>query len=47
MRNKYERHDTICDISAVWWDFQCEDEEGVVLDDFDFERFTTFLIEEE
>ena len=46
-RNKYERHDTICDVSAVWWDFLCEDEEGVVYDDFDFERFRTFLIEEE
>ena len=47
MRNKYERHDTICDISAVWWDFVCEGEEGIILDDFDFERFTSFLIEEE
>ena len=46
-RNKYERHDTICDVSAVWWDFLCEDEEGLVYDDFDFERFRTFLIEEE
>ena len=46
-RNKYERYDTICDISAVWWDFLCEDEEGVITDDFDFERFINFLIEEE
>ena len=46
-RNNYERYDTIYDISAVWWDFLCEDEEGVVYDDFDFERFTKFLIEEE
>ena len=46
-RNKYERHDTICDISAVWWDFLCEGDEGVVYDDFDFEKFISFLIEEE
>ena len=46
-RDKYERHDTICNISAVWWDFVCEGEEGSILDDFDFEKFTTFLIEEE
>ena len=46
-RDKYERHDTICNISAVWWDFVCEGEEGIILDDFDFEKFTTFLIEEE
>ena len=46
-RNKYERHDTIYNISAVWWDFVCEGEEGVILDDFDFERFTKHLIEEE
>ncbi len=43
----YDRYDTICDIAAVWWDFSCEDEEGVVLDDFDFERFRKHLIEEE
>ena len=46
-RNKYERYDTICGISAVWWDFVCESDEGVVSDDFDFEKFITFLIEEE
>lgn len=46
-RNKYERHDTICGISAVWWDFLCEGNEGAILDDFDFERFTKHLIEEE
>ena len=46
-RNKYERHDTICDVSAVWWDFLCEGEEGNIPDDFDFEKFITFLIEEE
>ena len=46
-RNRYEQHDTICGVSAVWWDFLCEDESGVVADDFDFERFTKFLIEEE
>ena len=43
---RYDEHDTIYAVAAVWWDFQCEDEEGVVLDDFDFERFTKFLIEE-
>lgn len=46
-RNKYERHDTIYGISAVWWDFTCEGNEGVIWDDFDFERFTKHLIEEE
>ncbi len=46
-RNKYERHDTICGVSAVWWDFLCENDEGVVFDDFDFEKFTKHLIEEE
>ncbi|MBR6655878.1 MAG: hypothetical protein IKL20_04675 [Alistipes sp.] len=45
-RNKYERQDTICGVSAVWWDFLCEDDEGVILDDFDFEQFTKHLIEE-
>ena len=37
----------ISDISAVWWDFYCEDDEGIVFDDFDFVRFRSFLIEEE
>ena len=46
-RNHYERHDTICHISAVWWDFLCEGDEGVICDDFDFEKFSSFLIEEE
>ena len=46
-RNTYECHDTVCNVSAVWWDFLCEDDEGIVADDFDFEKFITFLIEEE
>ena len=46
-RNHYEQYDTIYDVSAVWWDFLCEDEEGIVYDDFDFDKFITFLIEEE
>ncbi len=46
-RNRYELHDSICDVSAVWWDFLCEGEEGIIWDDFDFERFTKHLIEEE
>ena len=46
-RNQCERYDTICNVSAVWWDFVCEDEEGIVLDDFDFEQFEKYLIEEE
>ena len=46
-RNHYERYDTICNVSAVWWDFVCEGEDGVILDDFDFKRFINFLIEEE
>ena len=46
-RNNHEQHDTICNVSAVWWDFFCEDEEGVICDDFDFEKLTSFLIEEE
>ena len=33
-------------VSAVWWDFVCEGEEGIIYDDFDFDRFTQFLIEE-
>lgn len=43
----YNLYDTIYDISAVWWDFQCEDEEGVIWDDFDFEQLKAALIEEE
>ncbi len=46
-RNQFERYDTICNVSAVWWDFVCEGEEGIVLDDFDFEKFEKYLIEEE
>ncbi len=44
-RDHYEKLDTICDVSAVWWDFLCEGDEGVIYDDFDFEKFVTFLIE--
>ena len=47
--NSYDPYgpgDAICNLSAVWWDFVCEGEEGVVADDFDFERFSKFLIEE-
>ncbi len=43
----YNEHDKICDISAVWWDFVCEGDEGVIYDDFDFEKFCKYLIEEE
>lgn len=46
-RNNYERFDTICGVSAVWWDFICEDERGIIQDDFDFEQLTKHLIEEE
>ncbi len=46
-RNSNEQHDTICGVSAVWWDFVCEGEEGIIYDDFDFEKFTQYLIEEE
>ncbi len=42
----YDAHDSIYDVVPVWWDFQCEDEEGIVEDDFDFDRFCQFLIEE-
>ncbi len=45
--DKHDSHDTICGVSAVWWDFVCEGEEGIIYDDFDFERFTKHLIEEE
>jgi hypothetical protein len=45
-RNRYERYDTICGVSPVWWDFLCEDDEGVVWDDFDFERFVKYILEE-
>ncbi len=44
---QYDAHDTIYAVSAVWWDFQVEDEEGIVLDDFDYDKFASFLIEEE
>lgn len=46
-RSNYAQTDSIYDISAVWWDFVCEGEEGVIWDDFDFERFREFLIDEE
>ena len=46
-RNANEVYDSIYAISAVWWDFVCEGEEGIILDDFDFERFSKHLIEEE
>ncbi len=42
----YDAHDPIYDVAAVWWDFQCEDEEGIVEEDFDFDRLCDFLIEE-
>jgi hypothetical protein len=41
------RFGPICDVSQVWWDFQCEDEEGVICDDFDFDKLRAALIEEE
>ena len=37
--------DTIRHIVAVWWDFVCEDEEGLLQDDFDFERFEEAMCE--
>ena len=37
--------DTIEHIVAVWWDFMCEDEEGLLCDDFDFERFEEAMCE--
>ena len=42
-----ERFGTIYDITPVWWDVQCEDEEGVIFDEFDFERLKEALMEEE
>jgi hypothetical protein len=42
----YDAHDYIYDVVAVWWDFQCEDEDGVVENDFDFDRLCEFIIEE-
>ncbi len=44
---RYDAHDTIYAVSAVWWDFMCEDDEGVIWDDFDFEKLVEQLIEEE
>lgn len=41
----YDAHDAIYDVAAVWWDFQCEDEEGIVEEDFDVDRLCDFLIE--
>ncbi len=46
-QSKLTPYDTIYSVMPVWWDFVCEDEEGVVYDDFDFDRFKSFLIEEE
>ena len=43
---EYDAHDTIYDVSAVWWDFFCEDEEGIFADDFDFNKLVDHLIEE-
>ena len=43
----YNFYDSIYDVSAVWWDFLCEDEDGIVWDDFDFERLKKALMEEE
>ena len=40
----YDEGDTIEHISAVWWDFLCEDEEGILEDDFDFEKFTEAML---
>jgi hypothetical protein len=45
IRSNYEKYDAIYDVSPVWWDFVCEGEEGIIWDDFDFERFTQFLID--
>lgn len=44
---QYGAHDAIYAVVPVWWDFYCEDDEGIVFDDFDFVRFRSFLIEEE
>ena len=35
----------ISDISAVWWDFQCENEEGTCDDDFDFNKLCNYIID--
>ena len=37
---------SIWGVSAVWWDLVCEGDEGIICDDFDFEKFTEFIIEE-
>ena len=42
----YDAHDTIYDVVAVWWDFHCEGEEGIIAEDFEFDKFRKFLIEE-
>lgn len=46
-RDRYEVYDPICAVSAVWWDAVCEDDEGIIWDDFNFERFTQHLIEKQ
>lgn len=43
---QYDAHDTIYDVASVWWDFLCEDEEGVIADDFDYNKLLNHLIEE-
>ena len=35
----------ISDISAVWWDFYCEGEDGLCQDDFDFEKLCNHIRE--
>ncbi len=36
---------TIYEVSAVWWDFVCEGEDGNIEDDFDFDKLCNFIID--
>ena len=38
---------SIYEVSAVWWDFFCEDEDGNMSDDFDFDKLCNYIIDRE
>ena len=40
-----EKYGDISDVSAVWWDFYCEDEDGLCQDDFDFDKLCNYIID--
>lgn len=40
-----ERYGGISDVSAVWWDFYCEGDDGLIADDFDFDKLCNYIID--